>query len=34
MAVAPPFDLVVQKVPTAINKLQGALNKLIDRLND
>jgi len=34
MAVAPPFDLVVQKVPTAINKLQGALNKLIDRLNE
>lgn len=32
MAVAPPFDLVVQKVPTAVNKLQTALNKLIDRL--
>ena len=34
MAVAPPFDLVVQKVPTAMNKLQVALNKLIDRLNE
>jgi hypothetical protein len=32
MAVAPPFDLVIQKVPTAINKLQSALNKLTDRL--
>jgi hypothetical protein len=32
MAVAPPFDLVVQKVPTAVNKLQTALNRLIDRL--
>ena len=32
MAVAPPFDLVVQKVPTAVNKLQTALNTLIDRL--
>ena len=34
MAVAPPFDLVVQKVPTAVNKLQTALNKLIDRLTE
>lgn len=34
MAVAPPFDLVIQKVPTAVNKLQTALNKLIDRLNE
>ena len=34
MAVAPPFDLIVQKVPTAVNKLQTALNKLIDRLTE
>lgn len=34
MAVAPPFDLIIQKVPTAINKLQSALNKLTDRLSD
>lgn len=34
MAVSPPFDLVVQKVPTAVNKLQTALNKLIDRLTE
>ena len=34
MAVAPPFNLVIQKVPTAITKLQTALNKLIDRLNE
>lgn len=34
MAVAPPFDIVVQKVPTAVNKLQTALNKLIDRLTE
>lgn len=34
MAVAPPFDIVIQKVPTAVNKLQTALNKLIDRLTE
>lgn len=32
MAVAPPFDLIIKKVPTAVNKLQTALNKLVDQL--
>ena len=34
MAVAPPFDIIVNKPGAAINKLQTALNKIISKINE
>jgi len=34
MAVAPPFDIIVNKPGSAINKLQSALNKSISKINE
>ena len=34
MAIAPPFDTIVNKPGAAVNKLQTALNKIISKINE